>query len=179
MKVSENKVVSIIYELRRDNESGDILETLTNSNPLTFLFGRGNLLAKFEDNINGLQQGERFSFNLASEEAYGPVETNAIVDVPIHAFEVDGKIDDKVVKTGNSIQMVDRDGQKLTGIIQKIGKDKVKMDFNHPMAGVDLHFSGEITSIRDASEDEILHGHIHSAGGCSGCSQDSNCGEHC
>ena len=179
MKVTENKVVSLIYELRKDNENGDVVETLTQSNPLTFLFGKGNLLSKFEDNIHGLTKGDRFSFNLTSEEAYGPVEDNAIVDVPISAFEVDGKIDYQVVKSGNSIPMVDKDGRRLNGIIREIGEDNVKMDFNHPMAGIDLFFSGEITSIRDASEDEIVHGHIHSAGGCSGCSQDSNCGEHC
>ena len=118
MVIAENKVVSLIYELRRNNEKGEIVETLSNDNPLTFLFGRGNLLSKFEDNIQGLTEGEKFSFSLTSEEAYGQVQDNAIVNVPLKAFEVDGEVDTNLIKQGNSIPMVDRDGNKLTGIIR-------------------------------------------------------------
>jgi FKBP-type peptidyl-prolyl cis-trans isomerase SlyD len=178
MEVAENKVVYLIYELRRDNSEGEVVETLAKENPLSFLFGKGSLLAKFEDNIQGLKEGDKFSFKLSSDEAYGPMEDNAIVDVPIMAFEVDGKVDYKLVKTGNSIPMVDRDGKRLNGIIREIGAEHVKMDFNHPMAGANLFFSGEITGIREASEDELSHGHVHSAGSCHSCEHD-NCGGHC
>ena len=179
MKIEENKVVSLIYDLRRDNQLGDIIESLTKVKPLTFLYGNGNLLPKFEDNIQGLIEGDTFSFSLSSEEAYGPKEENAIVDVPIIAFEVEGKIDFNLVKTGNSIPMVDRDGQRLTGIIQDIKQDFVRMDFNHPMAGANLFFNGEITGVRQASTEELTHGHVHSDASCHNCDQESGCGGHC
>lgn len=180
MKVSENKVVSIIYELRKENADGDIVEVLTKHNPLTFLFGRGNLLARFEDNLLGLEEGEKFSFSLKSEDAYGPVEENAIVNISKKAFEIDGIIDEKLLTIGNTIAMMNSNGRKLNGTIIEIFEDKVKMDFNHPMAGVDLYFSGEVTEIRDASENEIMHGHIHSSGGsCSGCGDESGCSGCC
>jgi FKBP-type peptidyl-prolyl cis-trans isomerase SlyD len=178
MEITENKVVSLIYELRRDNQEGEIVETLTKDNPLTFLFGSGSLLAKFEENIQGLAEGDKFSFGLATDEAYGPAEDNAIVDVPMMAFEVDGKVDQNLVKLGNSIPMVDRDGKRLNGIIREIGQEFVKMDFNHPMAGAGLFFSGEITGVREATGDELEHGHVHSPGSCHSCEHD-NCGGHC
>ncbi len=178
MKVAENKVISLIYELRRDTKKGDIVEVLTEEKPLTFIFGSGNLLPKFEDNILGLGEGEKFNFSLSSDEAYGPKEDTAVVDVPLSAFENDGKVDYNLVKTGNSIPMIDNQGNKLTGIIRSIGNDSVKMDFNHPMAGAALHFSGMITGIRNASEDEITHGHIHTPGGCHSCNNEA-CDENC
>jgi len=178
MEISENKVVSLIYELRKESKNGDIVESLTKSNPLTFLYGKGNLLEKFEKNIQGLTKGDKFSFSLSCEEAYGPIENSAIVDVPIQAFEVDGKIDYDILKTGSSIPMMDSNNRRLVGVIREIYDDKVKMDFNHPMAGVDLFFKGEITAIREASEDEIIHGHVHSEHDCHGCNHDGcdNCG---
>ena len=170
MVISENSVVSLIYELRKDNKSGEVVETLTKSNPLVFLFGKGNLLPKFEDNIQGLKEGDNFSFSLTSNEAYGPVEESAIVDIPVKAFEVDGKVD------YNYIKMMDNSGRRLVGVVKKIGIENITMDFNHPMAGVDLFFSGEITSVREATDDEKAHSHIHNQDGCQGCNHD-NCGE--
>lgn len=178
MKVTEDKVISLIYELRRDNKDGELVEALTEENPLTFLYGSGNLLSKFENNILGLGEGDKFNFTLSSDDAYGSLEDNAIVNIPLVAFEVDGKVDYNLVKTGSSIPMVDSEGRRLTGIIKSIGDDSVKMDFNHPMAGATLHFSGKITSIREASPDEITHGHIHTPKGCHGCDHGS-CGEDC
>ncbi len=176
MVISENKVVSLIYELRKDNESGEVVETLTESNPLTFLFGTGNLLPKFENNIQGLKEGDSFSFALTSDEAYGPVEASAVVNVPVRAFEVDGKVDYNLVKKGSSIPMMDNTGRRMVGVVRDVGTENITMDFNHPMAGVNLFFSGEITSIREASEEEIAHGHIHRQSGCEGCQQDG-CGD--
>jgi FKBP-type peptidyl-prolyl cis-trans isomerase SlyD len=178
MKITENKVVSLIYELRRDDDKGEIVETLTSDNPLTFIYGSGNLLAKFEENIKGLGEGDKFSFSLNADEAYGPVEESAVVQIPMMAFEVEGKVDTNLVKLGNSIPMVDNEGRRMTGIIQEISTDFVKMDFNHPMAGAGLYFSGEITAIREATEDELEHGHVHSPGSCHSCEHDG-CGGHC
>jgi len=93
MIAEKNNVISIVYELRADSKEGEVEESLTSENPLTFLFGTGGMLPKFEEQLNGLKSGDNFEFLLNSEDAYGPVVDNAIVHVPQSVFEVDGKID--------------------------------------------------------------------------------------
>lgn len=175
MIVTKNKVVSLTYELRLDNPGGEIIESLSEESPLTFLYGSGGLLPKFEENIDGLKAGEDFNFNLDAKEAYGEVNENAIVKVPISAFEIDGKIDHNMLKVGNKIPMQDASGNKLTGIVQEISTENVTMDFNHPLAGNTLFFKGKITEIREATEEELTHGHAHYTGSCDGC---EDCGSH-
>jgi FKBP-type peptidyl-prolyl cis-trans isomerase SlyD len=175
MEAAANKVVSIIYELRRNNHDGEIVETLSLDNPMTFLLGSGNLLPKFEEKLIGLNTGQSFKFILSSEEAYGPVQENAIVDVPITIFEADGKTDTNLLQVGNVIPMMDREGRRLNGVVKTIDTETVTMDFNHPLAGSALHFSGEITEIREATEEELEHGHIHQSCGCEGGCGDGSC----
>lgn len=175
MTAEQNRVVSIVYELRNGSKEGDIVETLTPERPLTFLFGTGGLLPKFEENLNGLNAGDPFEFLLHSEDAYGPVVESAIVHVPQSVFEVDGSIDENLMKIGNTVPMMDAEGRRLNGKVIAIEGDAVKMDFNHPMAGNDLYFKGQVTDIREATEEELNHGHVHAAGGC-GCGSEG-CGD--
>jgi len=172
MDILTDKVVSIIYELRKSNTDGEIIESLDSDRPLQFIFGRGNLLPAFEDNLKGLKSGDRFNFLLKSEDAYGSVQSNAIIDIPISVFEIDGKIDHNILQLGKTVPMMDREGRHLNGKICKIGLDNVTMDFNHPMAGIDLYFSGKVVDIRNPTEEELMHGHIHSGEGCGDCSSD-------
>ena len=88
MVIEKNKVVSVVYELRVDNAQGEIVEALDESKPLTFLYGSGSLLPKFEANIDGLKVGDNFNFELKSEDAYGIASEEAIVDIPKHIFHV-------------------------------------------------------------------------------------------
>lgn len=182
MKAEKDSVVSIIYELRKGSKEGDVVESLDINNPLTFLFGSGGLLPKFEENLDGLKTGDNFEFLLNSEDAYGPVVENAIVNVPKHIFEVDGQIDNNLLFVGNNIPMMDNEGRRLNGRVMDILEEVVRMDFNHPMAGEDLFFSGQVTDIREATEDELSHGHVHGSGshcGDDGCGHDGsgcNCG---
>jgi FKBP-type peptidyl-prolyl cis-trans isomerase SlyD len=190
MIAEKNNVVSIVYELRTGSEAGEIVESLTPENPLTFLFGTGGLLPKFEEQINGLSEGDTFEFLLRSEDAYGPVIENAIVHVPVTVFEIDGKIDENLMAIGNTVPMMDSEGRRLNGKVIAVEGDAVKMDFNHPMAGNDLHFRGEVTGIRNATEKEMAHGHIHhhhhdhecGCGGNGSCEDgscnDGSCGDH-
>lgn len=169
MVVSQNKVVSLTYELRVNGRSGEIIETVDSNSPLTFLFGTGSLLPKFEDNLAGLKTGDSFDFNLVSEDAYGEFDESSVIKVPLQAFQIDGKVDYDLVKIGNKIPMQDSEGHKLTGVVKNIDIDSVTMDFNHPLAGSHLFFSGEITDVRQATEEEIAHGHLHSAHSCDSC----------
>lgn len=161
MKVEKDNVVSIVYELRAGSKEGEVVETLTEENPLTFLFGSGGLLPKFEENLDGLSSGDSFEFLLNSEDAYGPVMENAVVHVPKTVFEVEGKIDEELMQVGNTVPMMDAEGRRLNGKVIAVEGEAVKMDFNHPMAGTDLHFKGQVTDIRNATDDELAHGHAH------------------
>ena len=169
MIAEKDNVVSIVYELRTGSKAGEVVEALTPDNPLTFLFGTGGLLPKFEENLSGLTSGDKFEFLLNSEDAYGPVVESAIVDVPKSIFEIDGKIDENLMKIGNSVPMMDSEGRRLNGMVLAIEGDAVKMDFNHPMAGNDLFFKGKVTEVRNASEEELTHGHVHGNNGGCGC----------
>jgi len=183
MIAEKNNVISIVYELRSDSKEGEVVESLTSENPLTFLFGTGGLLPKFEEQLNGLKSGDNFEFLLHSEDAYGPVVENAIVHVPQSVFEVDGKIDENLMKIGTMVPMMDAEGRRLNGKVIALEGDAVKMDFNHPMAGSDLFFKGEVSDVRSATEEELSHGHIHAEGGCAcggngeGSCDDDNCGD--
>ncbi|MDF1571652.1 MAG: FKBP-type peptidyl-prolyl cis-trans isomerase [Bacteroidales bacterium] len=174
MEITKDKVVSITYELRRDAENGEVVETVTTVNPLTFIYGTGGMLPKFEENLDGLKAGDTFKFGLNSEDAYGPVVENAIVEVPLDVFKVDGEVDNNILQVGNMVPMMDNSGNRLNGKILSIGEDAVKMDFNHPMAGKDLFFTGTVTEIREATEEDLSHGHLHGSGG--GCAS-GNCGD--
>jgi FKBP-type peptidyl-prolyl cis-trans isomerase SlyD len=165
-------VVSVSYELRENNKQGTVLERVGADKPLTFLFGAGNLLAKFEENLNGLKPGEKFQFVLDPKEAYGEKDESAIVDVPKSIFVKNGKLDEELLSIGNQIPMRDKNGNHFTGIVQEVADESVTMDFNHPLAGTNLFFSGEVVGIREASPDELKHRHAYNPDSCRGCSQD-------
>ncbi len=173
MEITKEKVVSITYELRKDGENGEVVETVSSENPLTFIYGVGGMLPKFEENLNGMRAGEDFRFELNSEDAYGPMVENAVVDVPIDVFKAEGEVDQNLLQIGNMVPMMDNSGNRLNGKIIDIQDQSVKMDFNHPMAGKDLYFSGTVTEVREATDEELAHGHVHEQRGCN----DNNCSD--
>ena len=133
------------------------------------------MLKAFEDNIYGLSEGDSFKFSLTPDEAYGDYDETRIIDLPKSIFEVDGKIDHQMLFEGNTLPMMDSDGNRLTGSVVSITEDTVTMDFNHPLAGETMHFEGVIQGVRDASPEEIAA--LFSGGGC-GCGNDScGCGD--
>ena len=163
MKIDVNKVVAVTYRLEA-NEIGKEkvhVETAGADKPLIFLFGNGGLIPAFEENLLGKEKGDKFSFSIEAANAYGEIEAEALVELPLDIFKVDGVIDMSVLKTGNIIPMSDRDGNRLDGRVVALNGENVKMDFNHPLAGQNLHFSGEVMEVREASEEELSHGHAH------------------
>jgi FKBP-type peptidyl-prolyl cis-trans isomerase SlyD len=161
MKVGNQKVVSLTYELRENDAQGALIQKVEKDRPFVYLFGVGGLLPKFEESLDGLSIGDSFSFELSADDGYGQPTKEAIIDLDKKIFEVEGKVDEELVKIGNQITMQDQDGNPLDGIVLEVSDDTVKMDFNHPLAGMNLHFSGDIIDIRDASAEEISHGHVH------------------
>jgi FKBP-type peptidyl-prolyl cis-trans isomerase SlyD len=167
MVIENNTVVSVSYELYV-NEDGteNLVEQTEPNNPFVFLFGSGGLLEAFEDNLKGLKEGDTFDFVIKAEEGYGNREEDQVAKVPIDAFlNSEGKMDEEMVKIGNYLPMVDNEGNRLNGMVQDVDDKFVTMDFNHPLVDKDLHFKGEVTSIREATSDEISHGHVHGEGG--------------
>jgi len=165
MAIDKQKVVSVTYQLSVNDFDGEVVETVDKEKPLTFLYGVGNMLEKFEENIKGLNEGDDFNFKIPSEEAYGEASEDAIVDLPIDTFKIEGEIDHDLLKEGNYIPMQDQEGNRLDGIVLEVGDEKVKMDFNHPLAGDDLFFKGQVLSVRDASNEEINQGYVNEAEG--------------
>jgi len=178
MKIEKNKMVSLIYELRENNSEGKIIEALEERNPLRFVFGTGRLLPEFESNISYLGRGDNFSFVINSENAYGDRMEDMIINIPATVFEKDGKIDEEICRTGNAVPMVDSEGHQVTGVICEIGDSYVKMDFNHPMAGLTLYFTGKIIDVRTATEQEIA-GTTHSCASCGSNSNETGCEGSC
>ena len=174
MEITKNKVVSLTYELRLNGSENEVIESVGINNPLTFIFGSGHLLQEFEKNLAGLKTGDTFDFNLASEDAYGNFDPASVIEIPITAFHIDGKVDHELVKPGNTVPMQDSEGNRLNGVVKSITDDKVSMDFNHPLAGNSLFFKGEVTDVREATEEELHHGHVHGKSNCSDC---STCGD--
>jgi len=165
MKVGKNKVISMTYVLTKNDVNGELVQEVTKDKPFVVLFGVGALLPKFEENLDGLSVGDNFGFALSSEEGYGEKTPDAIVDLDKKIFELDGKIDDEFLFVGATIPMQNEQGHPLTGQVLEIGENAVKMDFNHPLAGESLYFTGEVLEVREASTEELEHGHVHGEGG--------------
>jgi len=176
-EISKHSVVTLTYDLRVNDEKGELIEQATTENPLKFLYGAGIMLPKFETHLEGLKQGEPFNICLSKNEAYGEVNNDAIVELPRHIFLVDGKFDEELVSPGNTVPMMSTNGQRLNGIVLEVGEDKVKMDFNHPLAGEDLYFSGEVLEVREASEEELAE--ALNKGGCGNGKDCSDCSGNC
>ncbi|MEJ5316340.1 MAG: peptidylprolyl isomerase [Tenuifilum sp.] len=161
MNVSKNKVVSISYELKVD---GDLIDAAQADNPLVFLYGHGQLLPLFEDNIKDLAEGDSFEFMIPSKDGYGEVNDQAIVELPKEIFVIDGELQEDLLVIGNRLPMRDSEGNALDGTVIEVTDNSVVMDFNHPLAGKDLFFTGKVENIREATAEEISHGHVHGMG---------------
>jgi FKBP-type peptidyl-prolyl cis-trans isomerase SlyD len=168
MIVENKKVVSVKYRLSSSKDKGEekFVEETGNDNPLVFLFGVGGLIETFENNLKGKKPGDKFDFHIESEKAYGTYDASKIVDIPMEVFlDKDGKLDTNVFKVGAIVPMSDDKGNHMRARIEKMGISHITMDFNHPMAGHDLHFNGEVMDVRDATAEELAHGHVHGPGG--------------
>jgi FKBP-type peptidyl-prolyl cis-trans isomerase SlyD len=178
MKIENNKMVSLIYELRENSQEGRVIEELDEARPLSFIYGTGRLLPEFESNIYSLNAGDLFRFALEAELAYGEKREDMIVDVPISVFETDGKVNEEICQVGIEVPMMDSEGNPLNGIINEITETFVKMDFNHPLAGQDLFFSGRIIDVREPTGKELAEV-SHSCAGCGDGNEHSDCSRNC
>lgn len=177
LEIGKYAMVTLTYDLRVDDENGEVVEQATEAQPLQFLYGAGAMLPKFESQLAGLREGEPFTIKLSKNDAYGDVNEDAVVELPKHVFLVGGKFDDELVKIGNTVPMMSSNGQRLNGLVLEVNDDVVTMDFNHPLAGEDLFFAGKVMAVREASDEEVAQILSGSGGGC-GCGS-GGCGSGC
>lgn len=180
MKISTNKFVALSYDLNvGEGEERELMERATAETPLEFIFGTNSMLEAFERNIDGLAQGDSFDFVLSPEEAYGEYDDEAVVDLPRNIFEQDGVLNEEVIFEGNTVPMMDTNGNRLNGSVVEVKEDVVKMDFNHPLAGETLNFTGSVLVVRESTPEEIA-ALFAPQGGCGcgcGCGDsDDSCG---
>ncbi len=177
MKISTNKFVALSYDLTvGEGEERELMEKATAETPLEFIFGTDSMLQAFEKNIDGLAEGDSFDFTLTPEEAYGEYDDDHVVDLPRNIFEQDGVLNEEVIFEGNTVPMMDTSGNRMNGSVVEVKEDVIKMDFNHPLAGETLNFSGKVLTVRESTPEEIAALFAPQGGGC-GCGSGCGCGD--
>lgn len=163
MSIQNNKVVGLSFELHIDHEEDGrvLVEKATKETPFVFIYGLSGLPEKFEAFLLNKSVGDSFEFTVPSEDAYGEYDEGGVIDLPKKAFESDPE----VVVVGNRIPLTDAEGETVVATILEIEGDVVVVDLNHPLAGYDLHFTGTVDLVREATIEEIAHGHVHGEGG--------------
>lgn len=183
MKITANKSVSAEYELFVDGDNEgelELMEKATPQQPLSFIYGIGMMLPKFEEHLFGLSSGDKFDFTINVQDAYGEYEDANVIDLDRSIFEIDGKLDNKVIYAGNVVPLMDSEGNRLNAQVVEVTDSMVKVDLNHPLAGENLHFKGSVLEVREATEEE-LNALMGGGGGCGcgsgGCGcDDEGCG---
>ncbi len=162
MQISKDKVVTFHYRLK--DEAGVEMESSHNAEPIAYLHGHGNIIAGIEKGLEGKESnGDAIEVVVAPADGYGERQENAIQRVPIKHLHGDKKSLSKI-KAGDVVTINTDDGGKQA-VVVKAGKFNVDVDTNHPLAGKTLTFDIQIESIREATEEELAHGHAHGVGG--------------
>ncbi len=178
-----NKYVTVAYELYTDNDKGihELVEKAPIEHPFQFISGLGIALDSFESKILALAEGETFDFVLKVDEAYGPYEQDHVIELPKETFAINGRFDKDMVYPGAVLPLVNADGMRFQGLVLELKDNTVIIDLNHPLAGKDLHFKGQIVTMRDATNEEIQalinHEGCNCGGDCEG-GCEGGCGGH-
>jgi FKBP-type peptidyl-prolyl cis-trans isomerase SlyD len=153
MQIAKHKVASIHYTLT-DND-GKILDTSAGREPLHYIQGIGNLIPGMEEGLEGKRQGDKVNLKVSPEKGYGAKSEEFVQRIPRSAFG-----DQKIEK---GMQFQTDNGNVVT--VTNVGLSEITVDGNHPLAGVELNFAVEVLSIREATKEELEHGHVHGPGG--------------
>lgn len=158
MNISENKVVVLHYAVSDSEDT--LIDSSYDHSPLSIIQGTGYLIPGLEKALEGHVKGDKFEVSVDADEAYGPREEGFVQSVPKELF---GGIED--LEVGAQLRAETDEGEQTVTVID-ITDDEITVDGNHPLAGIDLKFDVEILEVRDATEEEIQHGHVHGEGGC-------------
>ncbi|MBS7332481.1 FKBP-type peptidyl-prolyl cis-trans isomerase [Faecalibacter bovis] len=162
MTIENNSVVSVNYSLHTIEANGEkvFVEQSNAEEPLTFLFGAGMMIPKFEDELNGLVAGDKKSFVITPAEGYGERNPEAIAQLPLEMFKESG-----LPPVGAVLPLTDNAGNQFRAIVVEVTEEAVIADLNAPMAGKTLEFEVEVLNVRTATEEELAHGHAHGVDG--------------
>lgn len=169
MVIGENKVVVMHYSV---SAQGSELDSSFGKKPLAFIAGHGFLVPGLEAALMGHSEGDSFEVDVEAAQAYGTRQDELMQAVPIAAFE------GLEVAEGMQFRATTEHGEQSV-IVLEVNEDEVIVDGNHPLAGMDLSFKIAIEEVRDATEEELAHGHIHDQGGCCGGKGDGDEGGCC
>ena len=153
MLVADDLVISMDYVLTVD---GEILDSSEGTEPIAFLQGHSNIIPGLEKEIYGMAVDESRKVSVKPEEGYGVFDPDSVSDIPKSEFP-----DEIPLETGIELQMKDESGEIMHARITKVKKETVTLDFNHPLAGKTLEFDVKVVGIREATAEEIDHGHVH------------------
>ncbi len=156
MTVEENTIVTIGYELREGNMTGQLLEVMDLAHPFIFFYKSDYILDAFQENLRGLCAGDTFAFVIPEAQAYGAHKASEVATIPIERFVVDDELADSIRDVGQYVAVTDDQGRQHSGKVIEKTATHLKVDLNHAMAGKDLHFKGRILQVRRASVDEII-----------------------
>lgn len=153
MKVQDGQIVTMDYTLWVDDE---VVDTSEGAEPIEFLQGAGNIIPGLESQLYGMAVGDSKDVMVASQDGYGDVDEDAFAEVPRNQFP-----EDIPLEPGIELQVRDETGDVMNARIDQVGNEIVRLDFNHPLAGKELRFEVKIAGIRQATEEELDHGHAH------------------
>ncbi|MDY6148311.1 MAG: FKBP-type peptidyl-prolyl cis-trans isomerase [Porphyromonas sp.] len=184
MAIQQDSFVACSYDLYAGEGTEKMLiEQATLEAPLQYIQGGGLMLPAFEENLQGLSAGDSFDFILSAQNAYGEYNKDYVVTLEKTIFTGDdGKFDSERVVEGRTIPMLDSEGNRLMGLVQEITETHVMVDFNHPMAGEDLHFVGKVLTEHPATDEEramidsLMNGTGEGGCSCGGDSEHGSCG---
>jgi FKBP-type peptidyl-prolyl cis-trans isomerase SlyD len=157
MKIAHEKVVSIHYTLT--NKEGTVLDSSSGSDPLAYLHGFGTIIPGLENALEGKATGDKLSVTVEPEQGYGARDERLVQAVPRSAFKGVEEL-----SPGMQFQAQGPQGTRLV-VVTQVADDEVTVDANHPLAGQTLHFDVEVSEVRDATAEELEHGHVHGPGG--------------
>jgi FKBP-type peptidyl-prolyl cis-trans isomerase SlyD len=155
--VADNVVVSLEYKL---TVGGEVVDEADQTDPLEFLQGHKNIIPGLEKELYGMGIGDKKAVTVAARDAYGEKDPSALVEVPRSEFPPDIPLE-----TGVQLQVRDEKGGLMDARIEEVGADNIQLNFNHPLAGEDLHFEIVIADLRQPTPEELEHGHVHGAHG--------------
>jgi FKBP-type peptidyl-prolyl cis-trans isomerase SlyD len=157
MPIAQNSVVTIHYTLKDD--TGVVIDSSREGDPIAYLHGHGNLVPGLERELEGKNTGDKVNVSVTPEQGYGEYDKNLVQQVPRRALQGIAN-----VKVGMRLQAQTPQGSRAVVVTRLVG-DMVTIDGNHPLAGKNLNFDVEITDVRDATAEELEHGHVHGEGG--------------
>jgi FKBP-type peptidyl-prolyl cis-trans isomerase SlyD len=147
MKITQGSKVSVIYTLRCDNSEGEVIEQATHDEPMEFTFGVDPMLEDFDIALKGLQAGERFEITIPSARAYGDEKDELFIELPKSKFMSEGEWDEESLIEDEIVSIESDTGEEMQGLIVEVRLNSVVVDFNHPLAGENLFFSGEVLGV--------------------------------